>query len=56
MKAIYIKICIIGGDLKDDRNFIKFIELYSSADYFQLVEGDKNYFYGDRPANLLEFF
>lgn len=44
------------GDLKDDRNFIKFIELYSSADYFQLVEGDKNYFYGNRPANFLEFF
>jgi len=44
------------GNLKNDRNFIKFIELYSSADYFQLVEGDKNYFYSHHPQDFIEFF
>jgi len=44
------------GDLSKDKNFIRFVELYSSADYFQLVEGDKNYFYRDHPADFLEFF
>ena len=44
------------GDLSKDKNFIRFMELYSSADYFQLVEGDKNYFYRNRPADFLEFY
>lgn len=44
------------GDISNDEKFIKFIETYSSADYFNLVNGKKDYFYNNRPDNFLEFF
>lgn len=44
------------GDFGEDRNFIKFMELYSSADYFRLVEGNKDYFYKNRPGDFPDFF
>lgn len=44
------------GDLSDDRAFIRFLELYSSGDYFRLVEGEKDYFYRNRPQDFLSTF
>jgi hypothetical protein len=44
------------GDFGNDRNFITFLELYSTGDYFRLVEGDKQYFYNHRPESFVDFF
>ena len=44
------------GDLSDTRNFIQFLELYSSGDFFKLAEGDKEYFYKHRPHDFYQFF
>ncbi|MGM0405043.1 MAG: sulfotransferase [Thermoplasmatota archaeon] len=44
------------GDFQDDDQFIRFLELYSSGDYFKLVEGEKDYFYKNRPEDFTEFF
>jgi len=44
------------GDLSDTRNFIRFLELYSSGDFFTLAEGDKEYFYKHRPHDFYQFF
>ena len=44
------------GDLSKSKNFIKFLELYSSADYFLLVQGDKKFFYRVKPKNFYDFF
>ena len=44
------------GDLRNDYNLIRFLELYSTADFFQLVEGDKEFFYQNRPENFFDFF
>lgn len=43
------------GDLSDDEKFIRFIELYSSGDFFRLVDGDKDYFYAHRPSSFFDF-
>jgi len=45
-----------AGDLTDDYKFIQFIELYSSTDYFQLVDGDKEFFYRNRPKNFFDLY
>ncbi|MGC9317326.1 MAG: sulfotransferase [Armatimonadota bacterium] len=44
------------GDLTDTGQFIRFMELYSSGDFFTLAEGDKEYFYAHRPRDFYEFF
>jgi len=44
------------GDLSDDENFIRFIELYSSGDFFRLIGGQKDYFYQNRPRSFFDFF
>lgn len=44
------------GDLSNNDQFIRFLELYSSADNFKLVKGDKDYFYENRPKNFTEFY
>ena len=44
------------GDISDDANFIRFLELYSSGDFFRLVGGDKDYLYRNRPRSFFEFF
>jgi len=44
------------GDFSNNDEFIKFLELYSSGDYFKLVDGNKEYFYKNRPTNFIEFF
>lgn len=44
------------GNFRNDNNFIRFMELYSSADFFRLVGGDRDYFYRNRPHNFFEFF
>ncbi len=44
------------GDLSDTSNFIRFLELYSSGDFFALAEGDKEYFYKHRPDDFYHFF
>ena len=37
-------------------NYIRFLELYSSSDYFLLVNGDKEYFYKNRSNDFYDFF
>lgn len=44
------------NDFDENDEFIKFLELYSSGDYFKLVEGDKEYFYENRPEDFTDFF
>lgn len=44
------------GDFKDNDDLIEFLELYSTGDYFKLVEGDKEYFYQNRPEDFTDFF
>lgn len=44
------------GDLSNNDNYIKFIELYSKSDFFLLVDGDKEYFYRNPQDNFFEFF
>ncbi len=47
---------IYWGDLKDVNRLINFLELYSSGDYFKLVEGEKDFFYRNPPEDFLDFF
>ncbi|MFW5953609.1 MAG: sulfotransferase, partial [Candidatus Natronoplasma sp.] len=44
------------GNFEDNDEFIEFLELYSSGDYFKLVEGNKEYFYQNRPEDFADFF
>jgi len=44
------------GDFENDDQFIRFLELYSSGDHFKLAEGEKEYFYQNRPKDFIEFF
>lgn len=44
------------GDFADNDDFIEFLELYSSGDYFKLVKGDKEHFYQNRPKDFTDFF
>jgi len=51
--------CIVKdrfGDIRNDENFIEFIEAFSSSDYFILSNLDKNYFYKNRPYSYDKFF
>jgi len=51
--------CIVKdrfGDIRNDENFIEFIETFSSSDYFILSNLDKTYFYKNRPRSYDEFF
>ena len=45
-----------AGDLTDDRRFIRFLELFASSDYFQLVGGEKERFYRQRPRHFFDFY
>lgn len=44
------------GDLSDEAAYRNFIELFSSSDYFKLVEGNKNYFYENKVSCFYNFF
>ncbi len=44
------------GDFKETDRFIRFLELYSSGDHFKLADGDKEYFYQNRPRDFINFF
>jgi|GEM_PF-1546887 len=44
------------GDIRNDNNYIEFLETFSNSDYFILSNLDKNYFYKNRPNSYDEFF
>ena len=44
------------GDFSEESSFITFLEQYSAGDYFRLAEGDKEYFYRNRPRDFVAFF
>jgi len=44
------------GDIKNDKKFIEFIEVFANSDHFILANGDKEYFYKNRPKDFYEFF
>jgi hypothetical protein len=44
------------GDIRNDNNYIEFLETFSNSDYFILSNLDKNYFYKNRPDSYDEFF
>ena len=41
-------------NFKDTDKFIKFLEIYSASDYFNLARGEKHKFYKNRPNNFYE--
>lgn len=43
-------------DFNDINKYIHFLELYSSGDHFKLVNGDKEYFYRNRPKDFYDFY
>ena len=43
-----------AGDLRDDRRFIQFVEVFASTDLFRLLEGDKERIYRERPTDLYQ--
>ncbi len=44
------------GDFNNNKQFIRFLELYSKGDYFRLAKADKEYFYRNRPDDFIHFF
>lgn len=44
------------GNLESLNNYISFLELYSSSDYFKLVDGNKDSFYEKKHSNFYSFF
>jgi hypothetical protein len=44
------------GNLKDKDNLIKFLESYSSSDYFRCLRGIKKYYYNNPPNDFYDFF
>jgi len=44
------------GDFDALNEYIFFLENYTNADLFKILEGDKNYFLNHRPANFYDFF
>jgi hypothetical protein len=44
------------GDLKENNNFIHFIETFGSSDYFRLTGINKDFFYKERPYTYLRTF
>src|SRR6056297_738351 len=44
------------GSFENYNNFILFFNNYSCCDYFKLVNGDKRYFYKNKPIDFYEFF
>jgi hypothetical protein len=44
------------GDLKDDNNFIQFIETFGSTDYFRLTNVEKDLLYKKRPNTYVQVF
>lgn len=44
------------GNLKDDNNFIQFIETFGSSDYFRFTGINKNLFYERRPKTYVQAF
>lgn len=45
-----------AGDLRDDHNLIRFLELFASTDYFRLAHGDKDRLYRSRPDSFYQLF
>src|SRR5210317_987322 len=43
-------------DFSDKNNYIKFLEHYSSADYFNIIKGDKEYFYSNPQESFYHFY
>lgn len=43
------------GDLRNEDNFIVFLEAFSKSDYFTRAAGDKNLFYEKRPESYAQF-
>ncbi len=44
------------GDFDTLNQYIFFLENYTNADLFKILEGDKNHFLNQRPANFYDFF
>ena len=44
------------GDLRNDNDFIQFVEIFAISDYFLLSRLDKNIFYKERPNTYQDFF
>ena len=44
------------GDFNTLNNYIFFLESYTNADLFKILEGDKNYFINNRANNFYDFF
>lgn len=44
------------GNFDNLNEYIFFLENYTNADLFKILEGDKNYFLHHRPANFYDFF
>jgi hypothetical protein len=44
------------GDIKEDNNFIQFIETFGSSDYFRLTGVEKELFYKKRPTTYVQTF
>ena len=44
------------GNIKDDNNFIQFIETFGSSDYFRLTGVKKESFYKKRPTSYVQAF
>lgn len=45
-----------AGDFTDDQKFIQFMEAYSISDYFCLSNGNKQFFYDNRPESFYDFY
>ena len=45
-----------GEDFREIDDFIRFLELYSSGDYFSLANGDKDFFYKNVPNDFYDFY
>ena len=44
------------GELNEPDQYIQFLELFTSSDYFQLVKGDKAFFYNNHYSDFYELY
>lgn len=44
------------GNLRKENNFIQFIEIFGSMDYFRLTRIEKEFFYQKRPKTYSQIF